>query len=308
MHALDPSVVRVAAARPDARSAITDVVGGLDLPRPPRVMIPAYYGASPREGSGVMDPLAAVGAEVSVYPVTTALEVDVEAYRLMLAEVRPDVVMLIHWFGWVDPAVAILVDLAHAAGAFVLEDQAHSMLTDLVGRGSGRWGDASAVSVHKSLPLPGGLLISRRVGAGTVGLDGVDVTFDEAPRFTASDLATTAERRRRLAGEGVDLLSDGLEPLVPLRRTIPDDVVPMNLPVLVPPSERQRLYEEMNDSGVRVACLYYRLGPGIDPEKHPASLWLSQRLMNVPLDSATEQAGIAGILHDLARRALGAHA
>lgn len=308
MPAPDLSLVRVAGARPDARSAIAEVVGGLGLQRPPRVMIPAYYGASPREGSGVMDPLLAVGADVSVYPVTTALEVDVEAYRRMLDKVKPDVVMLIHWFGWVDPAATTLVELARESEAFVLEDQAHSMLTDLVGGGAGRWGDASAVSVHKSLPLPGGLLITRRVAPGTVALDGVDVTFDGPPGFTAAELAPTAERRRRLAAEGIALLSDGLEPLVPLRGTVPHDVVPMNLPVLVPPSERQRLYEEMNGSGVRVACLYYRLGPGIDPEEHPASRWLSERLMNIPLDSATEQAGIAGILHDLARRALRAHA
>jgi dTDP-4-amino-4,6-dideoxygalactose transaminase len=308
MRALDPSLVRVAAARPAARSAIAEVVGGLDLPRPARVMIPAYYGASPREGSGVMDPLVAVGAAVSVYPVTTALEVDVEAYRRMLVAVQPDVVMIIHWFGWVDPSVATLVELARGAGALVLEDQAHSMLTDLVGRGAGRWGDASAVSVHKSLPLPGGLLISRSAVAGAVAMDGVDVTFEEAPGFTASELATTAERRRRLAADGIALLSRGLAPLAPLRHTLPDDVVPMNLPVLVPPSERQRLYEEMNASGVRVACLYYRLGPGIDPEQHPASRWLSERLMNIPLDTATEQAGISGILHDLARRALREHA
>lgn len=272
----DPVLARrpgTATPTADARAAIELFTRSLGVPGA-RVLVPAYYGQSPREGSGVADAFARAGADLVPYRVDRDLHVDLDDLRRRL-DGAVDLLMVVHYFGWPDPGLDEVLGLAADRGVPVLEDEAHSLLSDLVGGVCGRSGAAAAISVNKSFDSAGGLLV---VNDGTT--DGP--TADQVVGSLLDvDLVAEAGRRRADAEALLVLLAE--RQLVPLRRTVPRGVVPLNVPVVVPPSRRQQVYEAMHAAGHRVACLYYQLGPGIDPRAFPDSQWLSDRLVNLPL-------------------------
>lgn len=275
-----------------ARDAIYRFISRMDLGRPPRVLVPAYYGWSSLEGSGVMDPLQRAGAVVELIRVSRSLHVDLDHFRRSLKRTVPDVVLPIHYFGWTDPEVGTLISECRESGALVLEDEAHSMLACLLGRTPHAPGDASALSLHKTLPVStGGILIDRRVNASHPLPQQVEgcVAMDY-------DLPAIAATRRRNAQMILDEITEAGPSVQPLRRTVPDTVVPLNVPVLVPPDRRQNVYTELNRSGYGVVSLYHTLGPGIREDLHPDSFWLSARLINLPCHQDVDEAQIPSMV------------
>jgi dTDP-4-amino-4,6-dideoxygalactose transaminase len=287
---------RVVQSTTSARDAICQFVSGLQLGRPPRVLVPAYYGWSSTEGSGVMDPLRRAGATVKLVRVDRSLHVDVDDFGGALRSFEPDVVMPIHYFGWCDPEISALVTKARGAGALVLEDEAHSMVSCIRGSPSPALGDASALSLHKSLPVPsGGVLLDRRVhqtSPRSPQTDSVMLDFD---------LPAIADSRRRNARLIMAEITEKCSTALPLRSSIPDRVVPLNVPILVPPNKRQEVYLEMNRMGFGVVSLYHTLGPGIDEETHPDSHWLSARLVNLPCHQDVDEDEIPPMVAALTR-------
>ena len=141
---------------PNCRSAIElflRTVGAVDGAP---VLVPAYIGWSPREGSGIHDPILAAGARLEFYRVGRDLAIDLSHLRSQLEKVRPRVVLFVHYFGFPDPRLAEAVALCRDHDALVLEDEAHALLSDLVGGICGRFGDAAVFSLHKMLPFTSG--------------------------------------------------------------------------------------------------------------------------------------------------------
>lgn len=289
--------LRPAVPTANARTAIklflTSV--GQELGHPPKVLIPAYYGWSPREGSGVLDPIREAGAFPVLCRVDRNLQVDGDRYQDLLDHDRPDVVMLIHYFGWPDANVASLAAAARASGAVLLEDEAHSLLTDLVGGMSGRHGQAAAASVHKCLPLHGG-------GVMFLNQPSTEAPGDTEAPFWQYDLWSIGQRRLVNTQIWTDLLREAKTPGALLHERVPEGVIPLNLPFLVAPERRQLVYEVMNDAGFGVVCLYHRLGDGITEDEHPDSFWLSERTVNLPVHQDLQPAHIPemhALLHEV---------
>lgn len=273
----------------NARSAIEIFLSSLEKSKIV-VLIPSYYGLSSREGSGVWDPLIKVGAQVVHYRVDRNLHVDLEDLERKILEFHPDVLMLIHYFGWVDPASEDIAMLAESNDVLLIEDEAHALLTDLVGRGSGTLGKAAAISINKSFDFAGGLLVENGTTPDAASI------FDSVSELLGVDLAKEASRRVSDAKDLIRELKSAPSGIGLLRGVVADNVVPLNVPVLVNPSVRQRVYEGMHAAGFPVACLYYQLGPGINPVAFPDSLWLSQRMVNLPLRSPISESDLREML------------
>ena len=127
-------------AFPNARTAIGAFLTGAGVEPGDVVLLPAYIGWSPREGSGVLDPITALGARIEFYRVDGFVRIDLDHLERALKASRPKAVLLIHFFGFCDPQYAEAVALARQEGALVLEDEAHAMFSDLVGGHCGRLG------------------------------------------------------------------------------------------------------------------------------------------------------------------------
>src|ERR1035438_5623165 len=91
-----------------------------------KVLLPAYIGWAPREGSGVFDPIASLHLEYSFYALDERLRIDIDSLRTELASGCVRVLVIIHYFGYVDPCYEEAVKIAREHDAFVLEDEAHA--------------------------------------------------------------------------------------------------------------------------------------------------------------------------------------
>lgn len=111
-------------------------------------------------------PLRASGARLVFYPVTDDLAPDMAACRSLAEPDRPDIVVLVHYFGRPTPAAA-LRDFCRLHEAWLVEDAAHVLRPV---SGVGTTGDFVLYSPHKHLPVPeGAVLVVRPDGAARLG-------------------------------------------------------------------------------------------------------------------------------------------
>ena len=304
-RALDPAHGRRRRAGfPTARAAFEAVLRGLGVGADDRVLLPAYVGWSPREGSGVHDPVASVGARASFVRVDDRLNVDVADFERRLRQDRPKVAVLVHYFGWPDPGCADMVALCRREGVPILEDEAHALFTDLVNGTVGRLGDGAILSLHKMLPcLVGGEL---RVN-------------ESAPEGFASALDRGAEVEGALDPADYDLqllagiragnarlLRQELEGRIPLLwspstlNAIGWGFIPQSFPILVAEG-RDELYERFNAAGWGGTSLYHTMIPEISSENFPESHRLARTIFNLPIHQDADPDLIPAMAADLLR-------
>lgn len=282
---------------PSAREAFRQFLATAVRPGQ-RVLLPAYIGWSPREGSGVFDPVAAVDLPFGFYRVDASLHVDLAHLEQQLAH-GAGVVVLIHYFGHVDPGYARAVGLARAHGALVVEDEAHAMLTDLFAGTCGRLGDVCLFSLHKLLPVPtGGALLVNPSGRGLVDRLASDPSIPSPWDF---DLLAFVEARRRHASQLAELLRPLAGRVDPLWTLTPDEV-PQTFAVVIRGVSRDRLYERMNAAGFGVVSLYHTMIDAITAAEFPASHQLARTVMNLPVHQEASPAALRAMVDELARQ------
>lgn len=248
------------------------------------LFLPAYVGWSPREGSGLFDPVRATGVGHRFYPLDARLQVDVEALEPMLEEHRPAALVLVHWFGFAEPATARIAELCAARDVLLVEDCCHCLGASLDGRALGETGDYAMVSLHKVLPsAAGGFLQAngdRRLP--TELPDGRTIDSRDLAVLADADVAEAARRRRR----NYRALADRVAALPGVRLfhdDLPDGAVPLNLPILVEEADRFEVYKAMRAREVGVVALYHTLVDALDPGAFPGAFRLSERILNLPV-------------------------
>jgi dTDP-4-amino-4,6-dideoxygalactose transaminase len=264
-----------------ARAAFKTFLAAQDLSRDECVLLPAYIGWSPREGSGVFDPLRELGLSYRFYRVDANLNIDLEEFERGLNAGRVRVAVLIHYFGRVDPNARQAGRLARQVGAQVVEDSAHALLTDLVSGVAGSIGDASIFSLHKLLPIDGGGMLVKNGCALEES-----PPAEEMPRSSGPwhfDLHSIA-RRRQFNAAFLDSALRALDADVqPLWSPDATDFVPQTYPVLIRRADRDAVYREMNYRGFGVVSLYHTLIDEIDRREFAVSHSISKRILNLPV-------------------------
>lgn len=251
------------------------------LGRPPRVLLPAFIGWSPNEGSGVFDPVGDLGLEADFYDLHGDLQVDVADFERRLSAAAFDVVVLIHYFGRTQSHLVRLTEAARSRGALVVEDLAHGFFTARTAGPAGRTGDALMYSLHKMFPFPdGGVVVYRSLSAvrrqrstrpelAARLLDYEWVAIGERRR--ANFLHITSMLRERADPARVGLLWPDLGP----------DDVPQTLPVRLIETDRDQVYRSMNAGGFGMVSLYHTLIPQLRARLDMVSL--SRSIINFPV-------------------------
>ena len=262
------------------------------------VLCPAYIGWSRREGSGVVDPLIAQGVRIDFYRVGADLEPDLEDLERRLKRSNVAGALLIHFFGHVQAAYPEANRLIRDSGAWVLEDCAHAMFSDLVNGATGRLGDASVLSLHKLLPVVSGgaLLLNSH---GRYARHQFNAPHVPTGFLWDFDLPGIAARRRR----NTAILNDLLVPLAgradPLWPELSGNDVLQTYPVLLRRANRNRVYELMNSRGYGVVSLYHTLVSGITPDEHPMSHMLSRSILNLPVHQDLDEQHLIDLVKHL---------
>jgi dTDP-4-amino-4,6-dideoxygalactose transaminase len=281
-----------------ARVAFGAILSALGISRG-KVLLPAYIGWSPREGSGVFDPIASLHLDYSFYALDERLRIDIDSLRTEIHSGCIRVLVIIHYFGYVDPSYMEAVKIARERDVFVLEDEAHAMLSDVVGGICGRLGDACICSFHKILPVESG-------GAAIVNdpesplAQTLAASRDCALPLCDFDLTRIADKRRTnslVLDKLVRELAPEVEPLfgAPGCREFPQ-----TYPVMIRNGSRDRLYHEMNAAGFGVVSLYHTLISQISSDRFPAAAKISRHILNLPVHQDASEDALESMVHELA--------
>jgi perosamine synthetase len=134
------------------RDALTLASSYLEVSPADRVLMPAY---SCKE---VLRPFLK-RAQVEFYDVLPDLTIDVNDLRLKFGSGKYKALLIINYFGFLQPFRTEIRHVCKEQGVVLIEDCAHSLLTT----GSGETGDVAVFSFRKTLPIPdgGGLKLSE---------------------------------------------------------------------------------------------------------------------------------------------------
>jgi hypothetical protein len=97
------------------------------LKRKPIVLMPAYIGWSPNEGSGLMDPVLEAGFAPIFYPLDDNLQPNFEALNKLVLLYRQCVVLVVHYFGYQVVMPENLRKSAFLSEVTIVEDWAHDL-------------------------------------------------------------------------------------------------------------------------------------------------------------------------------------
>lgn len=279
-----------------ARDAFGAVLDTLSVGAGDAVLLPAYIGWSPREGSGVFDPISARGILPLFYRLDERLRIDEADVLEKIRASGAKALLLIHYFGFVDPAFARLAAAAKAMGMAVVEDAAHALFTDFVGGRCGRTGDYTLYSLHKLLPFSsGGMLAANGESPMPATARETNVAGDPFA-YDYYALAHTITGNYAYLANLLEPLSDELTPLYPV---LPEGVVPQTFPVLVNRYDRYRLYNELNAAGYGAVALYHTLIEPLRTNEWTASAFAAKRLLNFPVHQDATQCELAAMVGTL---------
>lgn len=279
-----------------AREGFGDFLANLDPDGTDRsgVLLPAFIGWSPHEGSGVFDPVSGSGLPYGFYEPNSDLTVHLERLEAKLAEGRWRVLVLIHYWGRTDPHLSDIRDLATRHGCILVEDLAHGFFS--ASRGAAGWaGCVNMFSLHKMLPFSEGGMITYR-----------DQALIRGQRETRPGLArdvmnydwrAISALRRRNFLELMSRLSAvpefGIEFELLWPELSPHDV-PQSFPVRVLNGKRDAIYAKLNAAGYGMTSLYHTLIHAL-AEGVPTMQALAASVTNFPVHQdadAAEQEGM----------------
>ncbi len=153
------------------RDALALAVSFLDLTPNDTVLLPAYLC---RE---VLRPLSGK-ARVLFYDVKPDLTLDLQEIEQIVAKNRVKMMMIINYFGFLEPRRKQIRQICSDWGIVLMEDCAHSLLTE----GSGEIGDICIYSFRKIIPVPDG-------GGLKINMVGKALTPDFYPRAYSNVLS-----------------------------------------------------------------------------------------------------------------------
>jgi perosamine synthetase len=205
-----------------AREALYWAIRELRLPPGGVVWMPAFHCGV--EVQAAID----AGATVDFYRIRPDLTVDTEDlfHRLSL---RSGPVLVIHYFGFPEPAIERIAAECRRYGAALIEDCAHALFSRSGGRELGSYGSISVFSFRKTLPVYD--------GGAMKGVEGGPPTPRRAPwkapySFAAKDLlrgtlgrgVTRFYRRIRFGADAEDYPEKRVNTVIPEDRSYDRDI------------------------------------------------------------------------------------
>ena len=244
------------------------------------IFIPGYIGLSPKEGSGIFDPLNKIQSlKRHYYRMTKKLEIDVDSLEDALSD--KSILLIVNYFGFRDKNIERVIEIAKKHDCVIIEDNAHGFYTYFCNAPLST--DITFFSFHKMLPFSsgGGLLILN---------DGLDLDLDknrhgfiglEPFAYDINGIARKRKENYRFLMELVRGHEDCFFPLKDLDDIIMD--VPQTFPLIIVRGDRDEIYSMLNDEGYGVVSLYHTMIDELQVETHEEAIWLSKHILNLPV-------------------------
>jgi dTDP-4-amino-4,6-dideoxygalactose transaminase len=248
------------------------------------ILLPSYIGYSPKEGSGIYDPISNLkNIETDFYKMSSELFIDFDDivqkmggyHKKMIA------VLIVNYFGFVDPNYLKIINYIHSTNGWVITDNAHGFFTYQFQKHD--YSDATFFSLHKMFPITyGGSLIINNTILRTFPFSGDDSLSIFLSKFDYKAISAIRRNNYLVLNKIIDLL-DANDCFHPLRKGISEEEVPQTFPVVITKGNRNEIYILMNNAGFGVISLYHTLVDCLYKHEFEDSIWLSKNILNLPV-------------------------
>ncbi len=259
-----------------------------------KILLPSYIGINDKEGSGVFDPIEEYNIEYIFYNLNKDLSIDMDDFNEKLNDTKIKSVLVIHYFGFVQTDIEKIANICKKHNKLLIEDCAHSLLSKYKNKELGSFGDASFFSLHKILPMDGGGIL--QINNPKIKNPEISDT-DHINLFSKFDFLKIANMRRNNYQYLLEKLKE-LSAIEILYPKLPKGIVPLNFPILIKNINRDKVYFEMQERGIELVSLYYRLIEQIGRE-YSNSYYISKHITNLPIHQAITYSDIDKMAEEL---------
>jgi len=265
---------------PNARQALKSVLQ-VCCRQEYTLFLPGYIGFSPKEGSGIYDPVCELGITHVFYSFTENLTIDIDKLIFQIEEVKGNkVFLLVHYFGYIDENYKKLISVLRENNFFIIEDAAHAFYTHLVDNQCGK-GDCIFYSFHKMLPFESGGAVCT-TDFKSDWWNQITSNENEYP-FYKYNLKHIAEKRKENAFYWEKLLQGNsrLQILRPSEKYLGQ--TPQTFPILLTFANRYDVYMIMNQLNYGVISLYHTMVQPVQKIHELNVSKISDTILNLPV-------------------------
>jgi hypothetical protein len=200
------------------------------------LFLPGYIGWSPKEGSGIFDPINKLeGLSIKYYKMKSDLSIDVNdlSNRIKKIEDGKFAVLVVNYFGFVDIRIKDVADIVKHYSGWVIEDNAHGYFTYQYTEEN--YADATFFSLHKMFPFScGGSLIVKNNQLTILKYSGSSISDIENNPWKY-DVRNIAQIRREnyMTLESIIQKEDVAEYFTPLKKNLMVGNVPQTFPICI---------------------------------------------------------------------------
>jgi len=243
--------------------------------------LPGYIGFSTREGSGVFDPIKRSGNEYIFYHLGECFQINVQDLKSKISDNKGSVLLLIHYFGFVDEKINEIRLYAQENNVVVVDDCAHAYFTFMNGCITNY--QYALFSLHKMFPVnDGGALLINNGEYGIECEDGANT--DLHYKIAKYNIGEITRIRIRNYNHILDKLKDYvLDKNITIIYPDLNCNIPQTFPLLFENhSVRDTLYFALNKEGFGVVSLYHELISCL-PNTFIVENDYSDRILNLPV-------------------------
>lgn len=263
-----------------AREALSAILKKLSTMYEFTILLPNYIGYSSKEGSGIFDPIVNNSVKYIFYKLNSQLEVDIRNFEDVLKNVSgKKVVLLVHYFGYVDKNYEQCIELMKACNAYIIEDCAHSLFTDYVDHKCGNLCDASIYSIHKLLPYKkGGML---KLKDNNIEINSNNVSYSDIFSYNMYEISNIRKNNSYIYEE---MLSKFCKKIKILRKNSENYCyTPQTFPLIFKNVDKSMLYFKLNELGFGVVSLYHNLISQLRNHENEYMVDIGQSILNLPV-------------------------
>lgn len=246
------------------------------------LLVPAYIGWSPNEGSGLMDPIVDSQIRYNFYPVSEKLLPITESLNQEIMKHRKVKLLLVHYFGKRSILDESTIAMINSNGHGIIEDWAHDLSRFFEPRISLCEDHFELFSIHKWTASHAGGLVRGRVELLS-GLNPVGASVEDLLILAASDVSEIRNIRWRNYLD-IDRKLVHSDKIQRFWSTTEDVSCPLNFPIVLNSvADRSQLYSILVDRGLKPTSLYHKLTEHLDARDFPLAYKLADTILNLPV-------------------------
>lgn len=252
------------------------------------ILIPNYIGLSPKEGSGILDPIKNSNTDFKFYEIDSFLQINEESLFNNIKKFNPTHLLLVNYFGYINRRRELIIKkIREECNTKIVEDWAHSLLPLYKSHSYSMKPHFSIFSIHKTLPT--------KHGGALEDHDGILRTFSKNIDFNPIELLKyDYEKIFKIRMSNYSYYINNIRFSSRFKLLIPpstDISVPQSLPVLCSSSKyRHELYTYLNEVNVYPTSLYHTLVPEIYENNYSIPIRVSSLIVNLPVHQDIDEA------------------